>query len=167
MQIETNINPVTFVDSLDDDTFLQFQVAAERRTEEIRTRKKAAAIVDVNSKIKFYGMTLTDLFALKEAKQAMKAKGATMPAKIYDPATGVHWSGNGTTPKAFKDAMEFDKANLTVTPKRMDQYLIPDDKAKEIALKIKKDVRTISDVVIKYADLVAETSNQPVVQLAA
>jgi hypothetical protein len=159
------INPITFIENLDEDAFLQLQAATERRANEIRTRKRSAAIEEVNFKIKFYGMTLDELYELK--KETASTKGSTLPIKHYDPATGAHSCGVGSVKKEFKEAHEFDKANPTITPKRMDQYLIPDDKAKEIALKIKKDVRTISDAVIKYAELIAEASNQPIVQLAA
>lgn len=167
MQIESNINPVAFLNSLDDDEFLQFHAAAELRTTEIRARKKATAVEEVNSKIKFFGMTLADLHALKTANRTTKAEGGTIAAKFYDPVTGAHWTGNGHPKEAFKDAHAFDESNPNSTPKRLDQYLIRDHEAKEIATKIKKDVRTISKNVIKYADLIAEASNQQVEQTAA
>lgn len=125
--------------------------------ESIRIHKKAAAAVEINSKIKFFGLTLKDLHALT-LEAASKGNGSA--AKYYMLTGNEHWSGAGNVKKAFKDAHAFDKANPDASPKRMDQYLIPDDQAQEIALKIQKDVRTISNKVIKYADLINATASQ-------
>lgn len=84
--------------------------------------------------------------------------GNSIPAKFYIPAIHAHWTGNGNPPKAFSESHAFDKANPDASPKKMAQFLISDDTAKEVALKIKKDVKTRSGQVIKYADLVAQPS---------
>lgn len=97
-------------------------------------------------------------FFLPIFKMARKTKGATIPVKYYDPLTGSHWSGNGSAPAAFAESSNHDKANPVTNPKRMDQYLIPDREfGVQIALKIKKNVRTKSGLVINYADLIASS----------
>ncbi len=96
------------------------------------------------------------------------SQGSTMPVKYYDPASGMGWVGNETGPSpAFREAQDYDKANPNASQKRKEQFRIADNQAKEIALKLKRDVRTISNAVIKYAELVAETTNQPSVHMAA
>lgn len=170
MQNQTNINPQILLDDLDgldDDAILQVQATLERRVEDIRTRKKAAFINEANSKIKFFGVTLADLHALAAADQMMKAKRSVAAAKYYDPVSGAHWVGSGNTKKEFKAAYDFDAANPNASVKHMDQYLIRDHEAKEIALKIKKNVRTVSHVVVNYADLNAETSGPHAEKMAA
>ncbi len=95
-------------------------------------------------------------------------QSSAIPVQFYDPASGNGWTGNGSAPKTFKNARDFDKANPTLRPKQMDQYLIADgNEGQSIALKLKKDVRTMSGQVIKYADLINESSNQSSVQVAA
>ncbi|CAB5654346.1 H-NS histone family [Comamonas aquatica] len=95
-------------------------------------------------------------------------QSSAIPAQFYDPISGKGWSGNGSVPKVFKEARNFDKANPTARPKQMEQYLIPDGvQGQSIALKLKKDVRTMSGQVIKYADLITEASTQSLVSFNA
>jgi len=158
MHNEINNNPAALLDSLDDEAFMKFQALAERRAAEIRQRQKTSAIEEVSAKIKFFGLTLDDLPMLKVAADPKKAKSITTTVKYYEPNSASHWSGNGTPKKAFREADAFDKANPTATSKRMHQYLIPDDKAKDLSLRLKKNIRTVSGDVVKYAHLVAESS---------
>jgi len=96
-------------------------------------------------------------------------QGGTMPTRYYDPISGKGWTGNGSAPSdGLKAARAFDKENPNAMPKRLDQYLIPDgEQGKLICLKLKKDVRTASKVIIKFADLSVEASNQPNGQIPA
>jgi len=120
-------------------------------------------------KIEIYGWTSeTFVWPSNGGDATSSGNGRTIPASYYDVAAGKGWTLHGHAPsEAMRMAREFDKANPESTPKQMDQFRIPDDKAKEIASILKRDVKSVSGDIIKYADLIGESSNQSSVQMAA
>lgn len=111
------------------------------------------------------GCSPIDIFppqVLREAvKELPKNEARTVLIEYFDTAAGKGWTKHGALPtEAMKAARQFDKANPKLTPLRMDQFKITDADGPEIALKLKRDVRTISNKVIKYADLVNATASQ-------
>jgi DNA-binding protein H-NS len=52
-----------------------------------------------------YGLTVADLHGKPTASGRATRKGAKVPAKYRDPATGDSWSGRGLQPKWLKAAL--------------------------------------------------------------
>lgn len=156
------------IENMSLEQILDFEASFKRRKSELAAERRSSDLVRIESLCNLHEYDETELSFLQHLfNGSSNKKGSTLPFKYYDPVSCALWTGNGSVKKEFKEAYEFDKANPAITPKRMDQYLIRDHEAKEIALKYKKDVRNISGDVIKYADLVAETASQPQAQVAA
>ncbi|WP_348697526.1 H-NS histone family protein [Duganella fentianensis] len=81
----------------------------ETLAETARKNEKAAAIEQIRSIMREYGLSVADLGA--PAKTKTGKKRAPVPAKYRDDATGQTWTGRGRAPKWLEG-------------KNKDQYLI-------------------------------------------
>jgi DNA-binding protein H-NS len=79
------------------------KAALEKQIEDARRQSRDDAISKVKSLMSEHGLTAADLNARTPARKA--TKGAKVPVKYRDKATGDTWSGRGLQPKWLKAAL--------------------------------------------------------------
>lgn len=79
--------------------------AIEKRIADARKSERAAAIQKITTLMSEHGLTVADLQAKPASAGRASRKGAKVPAKYRDPATGDSWSGRGLQPKWLKAAL--------------------------------------------------------------
>jgi DNA-binding protein H-NS len=87
---------------------LQAQIEAlQRQAEQVRKDEMSGAIVDIQSKMREYGITIADLRGAGLADR--RTSRVAVAPKYRDPKTNKTWSGRGKTPKwlAGKDRAKF------------------------------------------------------------
>jgi DNA-binding protein H-NS len=84
------------------------KAALEKRIAEAQNHERSQAIAQIRQLMALHGLTLSDLGARVPKSGAAKAgprKGAKVPVKYRDPASGNAWSGRGLQPKWLQAAL--------------------------------------------------------------
>jgi len=90
-------------------TYKELKAQAEallQQAEAARRAEIAAVVVEIQARMKEYGITLADL---KSGVKKPKVRGA-VAAKYRNPATGDSWSGRGRAPKWLADELAKGRA---------------------------------------------------------
>lgn len=85
------------------------QAELEKALTEARRSSQSAVIAQIKALMKEHGVTSADLGASGAGGQH-KGKGATVPPKYCNSATGETWSGRGLKPKWVQAALAAGKA---------------------------------------------------------
>lgn len=82
------------------------RAALDKEIVEARKQEKASAISQVRALMDAHGLTMADI-AAKPGTRGSKSggKGAKVPAKFRNKATGETWSGRGLQPKWLRAAI--------------------------------------------------------------
>lgn len=84
------------------------QVELEKALAEARRSSQSAVIAQIKTLMKEHGLTAADLGVSGTSAQH-KGKGATVPPKYRNSATGETWSGRGLKPKWVQAALDAGK----------------------------------------------------------
>lgn len=87
----------SYVDLMKQIADLQAQADAMAREEKI------AAVLRVKDIMREYGVTLSDLGGMAQARSGRK--GVAVPPKYRHPASGALWSGRGQKPRWLREEM--------------------------------------------------------------
>lgn len=79
------------------------RAALEKQIDAAQKEARTEAIAKVRELMEQYGLTVADIGSRKAGRKA--AKGAKVPAKYRNSATGEAWSGRGLQPKWLKAAL--------------------------------------------------------------
>ena len=84
------------------------KAALEQKIAEAQREARAGVIAQIKSLMAEHGLTAADLGGKASSPAPMKGsrKGAKVPAKYRDPATGTTWSGRGLQPKWLQAALK-------------------------------------------------------------
>lgn len=83
------------------------KAALEKRIAEAQQHERSAAIAQIKQLMAQHGLTAADL-GIKGGTAAARSgprRGAKVPVKYRDPATGNAWSGRGLQPKWLQAAL--------------------------------------------------------------
>jgi len=90
-------------------TYKELKAQAEallKQAEAARRAEIAVVVVEIQARMKEYGITLGDL---KGGAKKLKSRAA-VAAKYRNPATGESWSGRGRAPKWLADELTNGRA---------------------------------------------------------
>lgn len=102
-------------------------------------REERPVVVDlVKSLVTIFQLTNDEIQVNPLVKKRSLTKGERMPIKYFDKASGEYWTGNGTCKNFFAN-------------KNLDVYRIADDGANEIAVKLQRNVKTVTNKLVCFS----------------